>query len=167
MNNIPREEEKKCECGCEGNNKDFDPSKIWDKNCIYSSQYSDTSWEEEFLKSKHATRLTPADRQVVILYFRSLIQKEREEAYKVGVKVQQGHQVEFLKHFKAKVLEESRTDTITEILEVIERMEKEIVDVGFLRIKVFINPKAIEKSGIELDLLSNLKEKLSQLIKKQ
>ena len=47
--------EEKCNCGCEGNNKDFSANKVWDKKCIYYRP-KETTGKDITVCPKHGNR---------------------------------------------------------------------------------------------------------------
>lgn len=135
------------------------------------------TWEEEFDKNFQFDGVTyrgqrhwkdNVKQKLVKSFIRSLIQKEREAAYKEGHK--DGYERRLGTGYPRRLhtLNGVRTDTITEILGIVEGMKKveygesakwQLEEVGKMEY-------AHRNEGFN-KALSDLKEKLSELIKKQ
>lgn len=123
------------------------------------SKQSDT-WEEELREMISGVRMGERDDVCIYNLIRFLIQKEREEGYRVGETAND-------MWWRAnKSPEKTRTDTITEILGIVEM---EIKDLSFILKQTVIQreEKLVTIYEASINKLSDLKEKLSQLIKKQ
>lgn len=146
---VFKQEEKKCEW-CSPNSKP-------ENRCASNSPQSDT-WEEEFIRSEIGKKLTMSERQWIILHFRPLIQKEREEGYRQGT-----HYIIGGPCNNCRSEQMIRTDTITEILGIVKNMEED----SPINVEHPLYERYCEDWELENEILSNLKEKLSELIKKQ
>ena len=79
-------ETKECKCGCEGNNKDFNPEKMWNRNCMYYPKDKETKEEELREIYRNYNGHTFSDDQIDFLLIQRFqeLSKLKEKIKKLG-----------------------------------------------------------------------------------